>query len=150
MIVLVGVDSSDTALMAAQRAATIAEAFSGELHVVTAFTVNLDETIKSVQRPSKPDNYRNLIARHEKRAENTAYAVAEKLCQDHPALKIAAGAVEGQPGTALTRKARTLGAGLIVVGNKRVQGPTRVFGSIARSVASEADCDLYIVNTHGS
>ena len=37
---------------------------------------------------------------------------------------------------------------MIVVGNKRVQGFTRFLGSVARTIASEAHCDLYIVNTH--
>jgi nucleotide-binding universal stress UspA family protein len=39
-------------------------------------------------------------------------------------------------------------AAVIVVGNKRVQGVTRLLGSIATDVAHKAPCDVYIANTH--
>ena len=54
----------------------------------------------------------------------------------------------GEAAAALLREADEIGADMIVVGNKRVQGFTRFLGSIARTIASEAHCDLYIVNTH--
>ena len=39
-------------------------------------------------------------------------------------------------------------ADVIVVGNKRVQGVSRILGSIARYVAAHAPCDVYIAHTH--
>ena len=36
---------------------------------------------------------------------------------------------------------------MIVVGNRRVQGATRVLGSIANDVARQAPCNVLIVHT---
>ena len=67
----------------------------------------------------------------------------------HPGLAVTTAALEGKPGEALVRAADKLGAELIVVGNKRVQGVAgRVLGSIARDVASHASCDVYVAHTH--
>ena len=38
---------------------------------------------------------------------------------------------------------------MIVVGNRRVQGVSRVLGSIASDVLRRAPCDVLIVNTTG-
>jgi len=46
------------------------------------------------------------------------------------------------------REAESLGADLIVVGNKRVQGLGRILGSIAEDVAHHSTCDVYIAHTH--
>ena len=43
--------------------------------------------------------------------------------------------------------AKEIGADLIVVGNRRVQGIGRVLGSVATDVAHHAPCDVYIVKT---
>ena len=56
--------------------------------------------------------------------------------------------VTGEAVEEIRKYAVQIGADLIVVGNKRVQGITRVFGSIASHVAAHASCDLYIVHTH--
>lgn len=151
-IILAGVDNSQTALRAAEKAASLAVAFEAELHVVTAFNVNTTETLQSVRSQSEPavmrSAYHRVVAQYAGEAKRTASGVAEKLLRVHPELKIVAKAVEGRPGAALISEAKKLDVDLVVVGNKRVQGPTRVLGSVARTVASEASCDLYIVNTH--
>jgi nucleotide-binding universal stress UspA family protein len=56
-------------------------------------------------------------------------------------------ALAGRPATALVDEAIRLGASLIVVGNRRVQGVGRVLGSVATNVAAHAPCDVYIVKT---
>jgi nucleotide-binding universal stress UspA family protein len=43
--------------------------------------------------------------------------------------------------------ATDIGADLIVVGNRRVQGIGRLLGSVATDVAQHAPCDVYIVKT---
>jgi nucleotide-binding universal stress UspA family protein len=50
----------------------------------------------------------------------------------------------------MCEEARRLGARIIVVGNRRVQGASRVLGSIASDVAKQAPCDVLIVNTTGA
>ena len=55
--------------------------------------------------------------------------------------------LHGKPATVLVEEAERLGAMLIVVGNRRVQGVGRILGSVASSVAAHAPCDVYIVKT---
>lgn len=151
-IILTGVDNSETAFKAAKRAASLAVASDAELHVATAFNVNMAETLQSVRNQSGSADmssaYHRLLARYAEEAERTASRIAEELRRIYPELKVIAKAVEGTPGIALSNEAEELEVDLIVVGNKRVQGPARILGSVARTVAGEANCDLYIVNTH--
>lgn len=151
-IVLTGVDNSETALKAARTAATLATALKAELHILSAFSVNLAQIPPSARTTNDPAAISKAVKalgdRYMSEAHHTASTAAEKLQRDFPALEIYIKAVEGAPGVALTREAKKVRADLIVVGNKRVQGATRLLGSIARTVASEAPCDLYVVQTH--
>ncbi len=152
--ILVGVDTSETALRAARRAAELAGAFDAELHVVSAFSASTMESIRTLQS-SQHDNVRfqaleKLMQRYRENAEQIAATATEALLLDAPELQVVSRAVEGAPAAVLLREAEEIDADLIVVGNKRVQGITRVLGSIARTVSAEASCDLFIVNTHRS
>lgn len=152
--ILVGVDTSETALRAARRAAQLAGAFDAELHVVSAFSASTMESIRTLQS-SQHDNVRfqaleKLMQRYRENAEQIAATAAEALLLDAPELQVVSRAVEGSPAAVLLRESEEIDADLIVVGNKRVQGITRVLGSIARTVSAEAGCDLFIVNTHRS
>jgi nucleotide-binding universal stress UspA family protein len=51
------------------------------------------------------------------------------------------------PAQTLCEEADRLGARAIVVGNRRVQGLSRVLGSVASHVTRKAPCDVLIVNT---
>lgn len=143
-IVLTGVDNSETALRAAEKAATLAQSLGAELHVLCTYTVNMTEWVQQAHA----DAYSNITTQYSDIAERTASAVAESLRLKMENLPIISRAREGTPGRALVLEADEIGADVIVVGNKRVQGFTRHLGSIARTIASEASCDLYIVNTH--
>lgn len=151
-IVVIGVDHTETALRAARKAASLALSLDCDLYVLSAFSVDFSETVRSVRSRNElekiAETYQATLARHTGRAERTAADVAQALRAQHPELDISSKAVEGAPGVALSNEAKRLNADLIVVGNKRVQGPTRILDSIARTVASEASCDVYIVNTH--
>lgn len=150
--ILTGVDNSETALRAAEQAASLAAAFGAELHVLSAFNISMAETMRTVQNASEPSNksdaYRGIVAQYSQNAEQTASTVADALRINFPDLEITSKGREGTPARAILDEAGEIGADIIVVGNKRVQGPARFLGSIARTVASEAECDLYIVNTH--
>ena len=152
--ILVGVDTSETALQAARRAAELAAAFDAELHVVSAFSASTMESIRTLQS-SHQDTARfqaleKLLQRYRENAEQIAATTAEALQLESPEVQIVSRATEGSPAAVLLREAELIDADLIVVGNKRVQGITRVLGSIARTVSAEAGCDLFIVNTHRS
>ena len=51
----------------------------------------------------------------------------------------------GEPSDALCQVAGTVGADLIVVGNKRMQGATRILGSVPKRVVEHADCHVLVV-----
>lgn len=142
--ILTGVDNSETALRAAEKAAALAAALGAELHVLSSYTVNMTEAV----RISHPEAYEKVVSQYAENAERTASTVAEALHLGGAQLQISTTSGEGPPAAALLREADAIGADMIVVGNKRVQGFTRFLGSVARTIASEAHCDLYIVNTH--
>ena len=73
---------------------------------------------------------------------------ASLLETEFPGLQVRADTAEGKPAAALVQAAEDLGVDLIVVGNKRVQGLSRVLGSVARDVAVHAHCDVYVAHTH--
>lgn len=145
--IVTGVDPSQTALVAAEKAAALADGMAAKLYVICGYSVSMSETMQTLQRTNNPSTYHQLVTRQAEQAQGTADAVAEALRGMFPELEIFASAVEGAPADVLTSEADRLDAEIIVVGNKGVQGPARLLGSIARTVASETNCDLYIVNT---
>lgn len=133
--ILVGVDGSDSAQRAAEVAAGLASATGATLHIVTA----VDEKgapadLPEGMRPLSPGE----------RAEAIATQVAESLSYDGT---VQASPAPGKPADALVQVAKEIDADLIVVGNRRVQGISRVLGSVATDVAHHAPCDVYIVKT---
>lgn len=139
--IVTGVDGSQTATAAAERAAVLAGALGARLHVVSAYGKFEQETVKIGSD--------TMFLSSEKDAEDVAAKVTATLRAAYPDVEITSGAAEGKPGEALVATAEALDAELIVVGNKRVQGIAgRVLGSIARDVAAHASCDVYVAHTH--
>lgn len=135
--IVVGVDSSETALAAARVAAQLARALGRPLHVVTAFE---DQNIELVGAGS--DTFK-LTSDADARevAENVAAAIGADL------ERLTVSASQGKPADVLVQEAERLDASLVVVGNRRMQGVARVLGSIANSVTHHAPCDVYVVKT---
>ena len=61
--ILTGVDNSETALRAAEKAAALAAALGAELHVLSSYTVNMTEAV----RISHPEAYEKVVSQY---AEN--------------------------------------------------------------------------------
>ena len=135
--IIVGVDASATAAHAAQVAADLAAKLGGVLHVITAC-----DDLGTTQVGIGTDVLR--ISRTDE-AEEIARAVADRVAQ--PGLTIDSGARIGRPPEVLIEEAERYDDVLIVVGNKRMQGPGRMLGSIANSVTHSAPCDVYVVKT---
>lgn len=138
--IITGVDDSTTAAEAARKAARLASALGGELHLICAYG-----KFESTTFESGPEKFHYS---NDEEALKTAKTVARGLRGDFADLTIHTTAAEGKPGEALVQAAERLKADVIVVGNKRVQGMARVLGSIARDVASQAPCDVYVAYTH--
>lgn len=138
--IVVGVDDSTTARAAARTAADLAAALGAELLVVTAYGKYKFEPVDA--------DVDNMYITTEALARTVADAAIAELAAAFPRLTITPISAAGRPGDALVSVAERHNSELIVVGNKRVQGIARVFGSIARHVATHAPCDVYIANTH--
>ncbi|GAP59324.1 MULTISPECIES: universal stress protein [Arthrobacter] len=136
-IVLVGVDGSVTARRAADSAKNLATALGAELRVITAFEGAHVEVVES-----GGDKW---ILSDADAAEKVASKVAAELASEQ--LTTSYGAVFGKAGEALVKEAERVGAQVIVVGNRRMQGLARVLGSVANTVAHNAPCDVYIAKT---
>lgn len=135
--IVVGVDGSDTAAQAASTAAGLAAALGAGLHVVCAFPTSAPVGT-TAEGPSSRDT-----------AEELASTTAGALRSAYPDLAVTADAEPGKPAEALVQAATDAAATLIVIGNKRVQGVSRILGSVAVDVVRKAPCDVYIAHTTG-
>jgi nucleotide-binding universal stress UspA family protein len=136
--IVVGVDGSDTAAVAARVAADLASALGKHLHVVTAY----DRTggLHVAGGPAHPGTTSALD-----QAEGVLAIIASEL---RPRAKdVTTSAVAGKAPDVICEEAQREDADLIVVGNKRMHGPTKVLGAVAAKVASHAPCDVYIAHT---
>jgi nucleotide-binding universal stress UspA family protein len=136
--IIVGVDGSATARIAAMQAAELANNLNLPLHIVTSMTRN---TSQQVQGGGSEVWHFDSIGL----AEESLKALAGELKVTVP---VSHAVVMSDPASALCEEAARLDASMIVVGNKRVQGAARVLGSIAGDVAKRAPCNVFIVHTH--
>jgi nucleotide-binding universal stress UspA family protein len=136
--IIVGVDGSATARMAAIAAAEMATNFNAPLHIVMSMTRN---TSQEIQGGGSERWHVDSIGI----AEDLLKALAGEL---KTTSAISHAVVLSDPASALCEEAERLDASVIVVGNKRVQGAARVLGSIAGDVAKRAPCNVLIVHTH--
>lgn len=137
-LIVVGVDGSPTARKAAQTAADLATGIGARLHVISAYDRDRVEEVVG------EGTDRWLLSSADE-AASTARDVADSVTSHR--LEVTSAAAVGKPGEALVSEAERLGATMIVVGNKRVQGIGRVLGSVASAVAQHAPCDVYIAKT---
>ena len=138
--IVCGIDNSPTAAAAARKAAELAVALGGNLHLVSAYGKVEAQTIEV-----GPEEF---LVSNEMEADRVTGAVAIELRREFPGLHVESVSSGGKPGDALVHSAERLKADLIVVGNKRTQGLARVLGSIARDVIAHAPCDVYVAHTH--
>lgn len=136
-VIVVGVDGSDTAAQAASTAAGLAAALGSGLRVVSAFPTSAPGPTDA-EGPTSRDT-----------AEELAHTTAGALRSAYPDLMVTADAEPGKPAEALVQAAASTGASLIVIGNKRAQGVSRILGSVAVDVVRKAPCDVYIAHTTG-
>ena len=136
--IIVGVDESATARIAAVQAAELAQTTGKPLHLVMALKRRKAETFQAGAERVVIDN----ISLGEDFLRSLKGALPGGLSATHAV-------VMKDPAEALCDEAERLNASMIVVGNRRVQGVTRVLGSIPLDVAKAAPCNVYIVHTTG-
>jgi len=138
-MIVVGVDGHEPAARAADRAAFLAQQLGASLHAVCAYS---DDGASELRRGADVWHVSGIAA-----AEALAESAASRLAVHVP--HVTSSAVKGRPADALIAEATRLNATMIVVGNRRVQGISRVLGSVAGGVAHHAPCDVCIVHTVG-
>lgn len=135
--IVVGIDRSDTAKRAAARAAELAAAFQTNLHIVMC----VDKT-QPVDLAVGTDRFHSDALTD---ADQFLKTTARTLPHD----QITTSAAHGDPAKVLCEEAARLEARAIVIGNRRVQGVSRVLGSVAAAVNKSAPCDVYVAHTTG-
>ncbi len=132
---VVGYDGRARSHEAVKAAAELARALSASMHIVTAVA---------------KDRLRDLDGGPERRAIDVEEARAglDRLISELHDVDVTNSAAKGSPADVLLAETSRVGADLIVVGNKNVQGVGRVLGSIAEHVMRKAPCDVLVVNTN--
>jgi nucleotide-binding universal stress UspA family protein len=134
--VVVGVDGSETALAAAKEAADLARRLEAQLHLVMAIKRRGQQI---VQGGGESWTVNDFAA-----AEQKLQAIAGVLQAGSPPQ---CSVIEADPAKAIVAEAERVDASIIVVGNRRVHGPTRVLGAVAVDVVRHAPCAVYIAKT---
>ncbi len=137
--IVVGVDESDTARRAAFAAADLAVALGAQLHLV----MSVNRTRSSTSAGSSGDHFHiDWLST----AEQFLDALIGELPQSSAGRPTHSVGLD-DPAKEICDAAARLDAGIIVVGNRRVQGLSRVLGAVATDIARQAPCDVLIVNT---
>ncbi len=136
--IVVGVDPSPTAWKAALSAATLAADLDANLHLVTCVG-------RGANREVEVGSDRFYLD-----STSTAETFLDDLRRSLPHDRITTAVGGGDPARSICDEAARLDARMIVVGNRRVQGISRVLGSVAADVAKQAPCDVVIAYTTGT
>ncbi len=141
--IVVGTDASPTADLAVERAAELAKAVGGTLHVVSAWKEPVGALLAASAGAGTvaPDWQSEPILVREAQVE----AVVARLRLDGVE---AVGHVDtGDAAATLVSAAARLGADLIVVGDRGLKGLRGMLGSVPSAVAHKAPVDVLVVHT---
>jgi nucleotide-binding universal stress UspA family protein len=140
--VLVGTDGSSTADKAVETAANLARQLGADLHIVTAYRAS-GGGMGGASGAAMADAGGGAGLQSE-----AAKQIAEKAASTWgEGVTTQAHAASGGAADAILSTAQSIGADVIVVGSKGMQGARRVLGSVPNSVAHGAECSVLIVKT---
>ena len=146
--IVVGVDGSETAHAAMLKAADLAKLTGARVHVVTASAKGYIASLAAIEPMAAGvlDALRTTESQVESAAEAMLANAAEEVASR--GVEVETHIVDSPPADAIVDVATTVGADLIIVGNKGMRGSRRyVLGSVPNSVAHHAPCDVTIVST---
>ncbi len=132
---IVGVDGTETAHRAAVAAADLATKCGVPLHIVTGMS----------QRGGREVSAGSDTWHLDPLTQSEQLLAGLRTELSAPAITTAV--VHGDPAKSLCEEAVRLEAGMIIVGNRRVQGAGRLLGSVATDVLRIAPCNVLIVHT---
>ena len=140
--IVVGTDGSDTAALAIDHAARLAQSTGAKLHIVSAAKPPTGAWLGDAaasglawtaeERTEVEEEIKQLLA-------DAAGKAGDAQVETHAWI--------GDPVEALVGVAKSTGADLIVVGNRGMSGAGRILGSVPNSIAHHAPCSVLIVKT---
>ena len=136
--IVVGTDLSKRSRAAVAMAADLAEAFGATVHLVTtcpAPAAGMGPEIVLIADPTE------TMASARKELEQVAVDLERR------GLKVELHVPVGEAAAGLCSVAETVGADLIIVGNRRMKGAGRLLGSVPNTVAHKAPCSVLIART---
>lgn len=139
--IVVGYDGTTTAGRAAVEAAQLARATKAELHVVRVMD---DDRLRQGMISTEDQDRLQVDAEAEIHHLLQSDAGLADVVSEVP---VSTKVISGAPATGIIDYAETVGADLIVVGNRHVQGIERVLGSVAIAVLRHAPCSVYVAHT---
>jgi nucleotide-binding universal stress UspA family protein len=134
--IVVGTDQSPQARVAVEKAVHMANLNQVPLHIVTAVRRG---QVREFGHGNDHWAFDNLDL-----ATEALLALASEF---RTKVTVTTAALDRDPVSALCDEATRLNASVIVVGNKRVQGVSRVLGSVAAGVLKSARCDVLVAHT---
>ena len=139
--IVVGTDGSETADEAVDIALSLARESGAALHIVNAYRTTAGAGQMAVAGAPVPGN--DLLG-HALGAE-ASEQLLEGVAARATGLEVHIHSVNQAPPKAVLEVAESVGADLIVVGNKGIA--RRVFGSVPSAIAREAPCNVLIAKT---
>jgi nucleotide-binding universal stress UspA family protein len=142
--IVVGTDGSEPANEAVALAVKLASEDKATLHLVHAVKASptgapVAQVGSSIAVLGDTDMTRQV--------QDAANSILDAAVAGVADLDIKTHAVSGAPADALMELAKKLGADLIVVGSRGMQGTHRLIGSVPNSIAHGADCHVLIAKT---
>lgn len=146
--IVVGIDGSDTARAAMLKAADLAKLTGARVHIVTASAKGYLAELVALE-PMAAGAVEALKAA-ETEVESVSESLLARAAEEARSrgLDVETHLVDGPPADVIVDVAQSVGADLIIVGNKGMRGTKRyMLGSVPNSVAHHAPCDVTIVST---
>src|SRR5437763_12459144 len=146
--IVVGIDGSGTARAAMLKAADLAKLTGARVHIVTASAKGYLAEMVAIEPMAAGiiEALRTAESEVESASEKMLARAAEEV--GSRGVEVETHIVDSPPADAIVDVAQSVGADLIVVGNKGMRGSKRyVLGSVPNSVAHHAPCDVTIVST---
>jgi nucleotide-binding universal stress UspA family protein len=142
--IVVGTDGSETAQVAVDAAAELAQLSGARLELVSAYEPVPSQRLRAEARQVPADVQWMVNPRED--VDATLSEAAERVAD--AGVESRSWAREGDPADAILDVAEELGADLIVVGNKGMTGAKRfLLGSVPNKVSHHAPCSVLIIRT---
>jgi nucleotide-binding universal stress UspA family protein len=139
--IVVGTDGSASARVAVTEAVRLAKSLGAEVHLVSGY-----KPLRGAKVSGAPEGAAKVWAPLPDSQVDAILSEGAVDVRKHD-VSVKTHAVHEDPADALLKVADEVGASMIVVGNRGMQGARRVLGSVPNEVSHKARCSVLIVPT---